>query len=70
MRKVSPQQRAKGKQLRKFREGFGFTCAELAEILGVNERTLRAWAHGEPKIPRHVIFLFSFFDLKRGSGDG
>lgn len=57
------------RQLRAFRETFNFTCAELADILGVNERTYRAWEAGETGIPRHIKFIFSFFTIRAHSGD-
>ena len=38
-------------EVRAARTAYGLTCAELAGLLGVNERTVRPWESPHPALP-------------------
>ncbi len=44
-------------RFREHRRGLGFTQRELAEALGITERQVRRYEHGEAAIPGPVTIL-------------
>jgi len=49
-----------GEELRAWRLRYDLSQAELAELLGVGQRTISAWELGQRKIPVYIPVLLEY----------
>jgi len=46
------------KTAKQFRHSLGLSVNQCADMLGVNERTLRRWEYGEIPTPKAVLMVY------------